>query len=302
MALSPEFMQDLWVRKILSTIGHTLLVYDYFLTLKDEVEYIWNRPWTVVKVMFLINRYGNLIGQTSIRLEEAGLLSHGSQMFCNRFTFFTSCFMVLSTESIHIIVLMRAWAIWGTRKRVANILIWSYVSYVLVLTGTATYSMTTRHDQFLQLDVTHICIGGTPSYAWLICCGSFVLDTILFVLTMRSLQICSREFQCLYPSDLLHVLVRDAIVFFIFSTLSNALSTAAWTAYAHNPKHFIAKAFATPLLSVAGQRLVLNLRGLKGRAYTTQDLSCEVDRQLEAFAAADSPSRDDMGHPGSGQT
>lgn len=255
-----------------------------------QVEYIWNRPWTIVKVMFLINRYGNLIGQTSIRLEEAGLLSHDSQMFCNRFTFFTSCFMVLSTESIHIIVLMRAWAIWGTRKRVANILIWSYVSYVLVLTGTATYSMTTRHDQFLQLDVTHICIGGTPSYAWLICCGSFVLDTILFVLTMRSLQICSREFQCLYPSDLLHVLVRDAIVFFIFSTLSNALSTASWTAYAHNPKHFIAKAFATPLLSVAGQRLVLNLRGLKGRAYTTQDLSCEVDRQLEAFAAADSPS------------
>lgn len=38
MALSPEFMQDLWVRKILSTIGHTLLVYDYFLTLKDEVS------------------------------------------------------------------------------------------------------------------------------------------------------------------------------------------------------------------------------------------------------------------------
>lgn len=65
---------------------------------------------------------------------------------------------------------------------------------------------------------------------------------------------------------------------------------------------FLARRFATPLLSVAGQRLVLNLRGLKGRAYTTQDLSCEVDRQLEAFAAADSPSRDDMGHPGGGPT
>lgn len=86
MAPSPEFMQDVWVRKVLSTTGHTLLVYDYFLTLKNEAEYIWNCPWTVVKVMFLINRYGNLIGQTFIRLEEAGLLSHGSQVVCCNFT------------------------------------------------------------------------------------------------------------------------------------------------------------------------------------------------------------------------
>ncbi|KAG1726146.1 hypothetical protein EDB19DRAFT_1833546 [Suillus lakei] len=164
MAPSPEFMQDLWVRKIFSTTGHTLLVYDYLLTLKDEVCYIWNRPWTIVKVMFLINRYGNLVGQTVIRLEEAGLLSHGSQVFCHRFAFFTSCFMILSTESIHILVLMRAWAIWGTQKRVANILIWCYVLYVLVLTGTATYSVTTNHTQFSQLDVTHICVGAVPIY------------------------------------------------------------------------------------------------------------------------------------------
>jgi hypothetical protein len=49
--------------------------------------------------------------------------------------------------------------------------------------------------------------------------------------------------------------------------------------------------FANPLLSVAGQRLVLNLRGLKTRSYATRNLSREVDRQLEAqfeaFGAAD---------------
>ena len=40
---------------------------------------------------------------------------------------------------------------------------------------------------------------------------------------------------------------------------------------------------------MAGQRLVLNLRGLKTRTYATRDLSCEVDRQLAAFADADDP-------------
>jgi len=42
--------------------------------------------------------------------------------------------------------------------------------------------------------------------------------------------------------------------------------------------------FSSPLLSVAGQRLVLNLKSLKTRTYTSRDLSREVERQLEAFA------------------
>jgi len=120
MSLPAEFAQDLWVRKYviyhaiispshllnsssrtLSAAGHTLLVYDYFLSLNDEVSsclapwcilletfswfqisYIWNTPWTIVKVIFLINRYGNLIGQTFILLEEADLLTNDSQEVC----------------------------------------------------------------------------------------------------------------------------------------------------------------------------------------------------------------------------
>ncbi|KAG0707926.1 hypothetical protein DFH29DRAFT_894214 [Suillus ampliporus] len=102
---------------------------------------------------------------------------------------------------------------------------------------------------------------------------------------------------------------------------SNALTIASWTAYSHvslshsflfiadcfsssltrdglqNPKYFLGKGFASPLLSVVGQRLVLNLRSLKTRTYSTRDLSREIDRQLEAFAEADPPYGDDMGGP-----
>ncbi|KAG1812828.1 uncharacterized protein BJ212DRAFT_1276159, partial [Suillus subaureus] len=124
-----------------SAAGHTLLVYDYLLTFRDEFVYIWDAPWTIVKALFLFNRYGNLIGQTVIRLEEAGLLAHSSQKFCQGFAVFTTCFMFLSTESIHILVLVRAWAIWGTRKRVTNILAWSYVGYVVTMLASSAYSV-----------------------------------------------------------------------------------------------------------------------------------------------------------------
>ncbi|KAG1857380.1 hypothetical protein DFJ58DRAFT_840669 [Suillus subalutaceus] len=251
MSLSPQFMESLWVRKSFSAAGHTLLVYDYLLTFRDEFVYIWDAPWTIVKILFLLNRYGNLIGQTVVRLEEAGLLAHDSQKFCQCFAIFTSCFMFLSVESIHILVLVRAWAIWGTQKRVTNILAWSYVIYVVTLLASTSYSLYAGNIQYLFLDVIHVCVTTMPISGYTL--GNFSHSTRLVF------SMC------------------------FFEMRSSFSSTAFW----NNPKYFLAKGFATPLLSVVGQRLVLNLRGLKTRTYATRDLSREVDRQLQAFAEAD---------------
>lgn len=40
-----------------------MLVYDYMLTFGDEIEYIWRRPITNVKVIYLILRYGVALGE-----------------------------------------------------------------------------------------------------------------------------------------------------------------------------------------------------------------------------------------------
>ncbi|OAX33558.1 hypothetical protein K503DRAFT_748599 [Rhizopogon vinicolor AM-OR11-026] len=266
------------------TAGYTLLVYDYFLSLNDEISYIWTSPWTVVKVMFLVNRYGNLVGQTYIRLEEAGILAHDSRTFCVTFGLITSYFLVLSSESIHILVLMRASAIWGTRKRVTQIFIMAYTAYILVLMGGATHGIIDNNEEhFRHLHQIKVCVWAIPKYMWLIHVGSCTLDTLVFVLTMRSLWKYTREFQHLYPSGLLHILVRDA-------------GYLCQTDNPQDPRYFLAKAYVT------GQRLVLNLKGLKTRSYATRDLSLEVDRQLEAFAETDCPiALDDVGDLESGR-
>ncbi|KAG1885822.1 hypothetical protein F4604DRAFT_1973264 [Suillus subluteus] len=275
MSLSSQFMEDLWVRKSFSAASHTLLVYDYLLTFRDEFVYIWDPPWTVVKVLFLLNRYGNLIGQTVIQLEEAGLLAHDSQKFCQRFVIFTTCFMFVSTESIHILVLMRAWAIWGTRKRVTKILTWSYVGYIVMLLSGSAFNLNARDNQFPFLDVIHVCVTIMPISGDTL--GNFSNSTRL-VSSMYSFETVSVLFGALQETCMIY-LVAD---------------NTDRIAFGDNPKYFLGKGFATPLLSVAGQRLVLNLRGLKTRTYTTRDLSREVDRQLQAFAEVDSLGLDDV--------
>ncbi|KIO03529.1 hypothetical protein M404DRAFT_145802, partial [Pisolithus tinctorius Marx 270] len=55
--------------------GYTLLVYDYFLTLSDEVECMWYAPWTPVKFVYLANRYIVLLGQTVICIQATGIVA-----------------------------------------------------------------------------------------------------------------------------------------------------------------------------------------------------------------------------------
>lgn len=84
-----------WIARFLTMAGWTVLVYDYLLTFDLEVrvflfyqilfligrkvDYIWRAPWTPVKAIFLLNRYGTLIAQSSLMIEELGVLSHGSE-------------------------------------------------------------------------------------------------------------------------------------------------------------------------------------------------------------------------------
>jgi hypothetical protein len=40
-----------------------MFVYDYMLTFADEVQYIWRRPVTGIKILYLILRYGVLFAE-----------------------------------------------------------------------------------------------------------------------------------------------------------------------------------------------------------------------------------------------
>ncbi|KAF9230504.1 hypothetical protein BU15DRAFT_69143 [Melanogaster broomeanus] len=148
MSAPPEFLNFLFIRKSLFFAGHTLLVYDYLLTFSREVEYVWGAPWTIVKATFLLNRYGNLIGQSVVALEETGNLSHGSEKFCASFNLSAAIFMIFSAESIHILVLTRAWAIWGCTYRAAVLLILLYVVYIVVVVGMLIFAATAANCEY----------------------------------------------------------------------------------------------------------------------------------------------------------
>ncbi|EGN96894.1 hypothetical protein SERLA73DRAFT_75742 [Serpula lacrymans var. lacrymans S7.3] len=258
--------------RTIGVAGGTLLLWDFLLTFGDEVEYIWSTRWSFAKVTFLTNRYGNLLFQVLVNGQELGIISGSpATQFCFHFTYFISIFMNFSAESIHILVLVRAWAIWGCKPRMATILITIYIIYLLLAIGFTTFGASQQdYAGFFATDIIRTCIGQLPPYLWLLWVASMLIDAMAFTLTMRCLRAYSRERENLYPTPLLHLMYRDD----------------QYLKGEKDPKYFIS-------VTMSGQRLVLNLRriNMRSRALSTDELGREVDRQLLEFHFDEDESR-----------
>ncbi|KAH7906255.1 hypothetical protein BJ138DRAFT_1130027 [Hygrophoropsis aurantiaca] len=295
MAIIPPalFAEYLWLRKCFVASGRGVMFYDYLLTLEDEVQYMWNAPWNIVKITFLLSRYANILGNAIIGLEEFEIIGHGAPSFCTPFRTFSTLFTIFSVESIHILVIMRAWAIWGCRRVDAFRLGAAYALYWVSLIVILNLGLGKKpYDQGQDVYISGICTGYSPDYLWISYTATFFLDTGMFIVTMRSLYSHSRAQRHLYPSHLLGSLYRDAIAFFIAGIFQDTVALLTFLAFPDDPRNMLPKAFSSPLLSVTGQRLVLNLRGLKTSTFSSADLSGEVARQLDRLAALDAPEQD----------
>ncbi|KAF8837271.1 hypothetical protein BDN67DRAFT_220812 [Paxillus ammoniavirescens] len=164
--ISPEvFAQGVQIRQAFVAVGHTFLAYDFFLTIDDELQYIWLAPWTIVKATFLANRYLNLIAQTVIVLEEFDIVGHGAEDFCKHFHLASLLLMVFCVESMHIFVIMKAWVLWGCQRKVAIQLAAGYIIYIGTLIGVGTYySINIQILSTPQAVQTEICISYTMPY------------------------------------------------------------------------------------------------------------------------------------------
>jgi len=134
----------------------------------------------------------------------------------------------------------------------------------------------------------HIMISAFGADRWI----SIVLDSSIFVITMRSLRFYSESNQEKYPTLLLRLLYRDAVAFFSCSVLNSISVIVAWTTYSEGPKNNIPLTFTIPILNVVGQRLVLNLRSTMAHSHRhamdTTRLNQEVSRQIRAFVGVES--------------
>ncbi|KAF9448097.1 hypothetical protein P691DRAFT_760198 [Macrolepiota fuliginosa MF-IS2] len=120
-----------------------LFVYDYFLTLNDEINLVWYSRWSILKVAFLVNRY---LVIPEIIMQEFLLGNfnwHRSEVHCRALEEVVVALMIIGTHLSEAILCLRFWLMWGNDKRLI-------VVTLAMFAGTGTYFLYFGESRILE--------------------------------------------------------------------------------------------------------------------------------------------------------
>ncbi|KAH6893794.1 hypothetical protein BKA70DRAFT_1440126 [Coprinopsis sp. MPI-PUGE-AT-0042] len=138
--------------------------FEYFQTLPLEVELIWPDQWNLMKILFILNRYGSLVAtlfaytleaatkSTSFRLCRAGVISQGSQCASKteilQLTAFKLVVIGLNLSWSETLLFMRVYALSGSNRYVGAFLctLWTGIFCGI----TINFYYTTKVVEFLE--------------------------------------------------------------------------------------------------------------------------------------------------------
>ncbi|KAH7926767.1 hypothetical protein BV22DRAFT_1194100 [Leucogyrophana mollusca] len=292
--LTAQTAGDLRIIRIMGLSSYSLLIWDYLLTLNDEIRLIWPSRWSTVKILFLLNRYGNLILQAVILAEQSGSVFDPSNSFCFYYNLFKALYQFAAFSSVHALILIRAWAISQRSRKIATALIVVFAIFEALSVALEAYGIVSA--QYTVAHVSRTCTRRLPSPSnatWLIWVGSFALEFAVFLLNITSLsrQFPGRERAAFPP--IVRRLYRDSGIFFLGHSTKLVASKGRHVQqrvqliiFAKRPRNYMADLLSLTLVSITGQRLALGLRQISLRVadFTRSEVSKEIDRQIGALS------------------
>ncbi|KAF8995948.1 hypothetical protein BDQ17DRAFT_1545011 [Cyathus striatus] len=192
-----------------------VLVYEYLLTFDLEVNFVWKRDWSIVKILFILTRYLPFFDATIILALQ--FLPHASAAKC-KMLYTAIAFLSIGLFIAEAVLTLRTWAVCGGQKRLGILLaIFSMgiFSGHTVLVGFFSLA-TLRFDLQDTLDtILQGCLVTSGNYNLLIIDWSFVLtyDTVNLVLIMTP------AYQSFRPgcySNLTRVVLRDGAIYYFY--------------------------------------------------------------------------------------
>ncbi|KAA1476593.1 hypothetical protein DENSPDRAFT_843593 [Dentipellis sp. KUC8613] len=250
--------------------------YDYLLTLPDEIELVWRSRWTMLKVIFLLNRYSAL---WDVGLSVYDILGPRlSSSECSGIYTTHGWLVAVGIAMSEIILSFRTYALWGESKQIAYFL-GSLAIVALTVIGfslnKALHSLEFIPIGSLSLELRG-CFVTKVDNAWygLIWSLALASETIIMIMTaIKAWQGCrSRPGSGPLPdsrrpdraarqpsSPLLYTVFRDGILSYLplfMSSLMNVLLTTlappGYTYTLSQTQHM--------LHMVLTSRIVLNIR------------------------------------------
>jgi len=255
----------------------TTLLYDYALTLGDEITRMWTLRFSIPKCLFLINRY--VVIPMLVFNGIASSRTHLPEKFCVFYLRWLVVCITVTHATIEGILLTRVWALYRNNTPVLVVACSLYTAGVATLVG-----LTIRDyvgEQVLIVQDFSTLPGCYAASVPAIIAGYWitpvVIESVLFALVMWRALAWWKDRSAAPPT--LTLMARDSAVYFfiIFVLLIVNLFV-----FEYAPP-FLSSLFVTPSNTagcIAGSRLLLNLRSLSDPNRNRTETELEMSTNL----------------------
>ncbi|KAH9841032.1 uncharacterized protein C8Q71DRAFT_742806, partial [Rhodofomes roseus] len=182
--MSESELDTLQATKYLSGVALTLLMYDHVIHIEDEVALVWCQPPTLLSVFVMAEMYVREIGLAYMVAVVSGTTDQ-THYSCVVSTWFVIVYSLLSTGSVHSLLLYRVFRLWDNRTIVQYVII---AGFVLSFAGTIACAISAADALAREVQVSPIirtCIFpykswfATASWAVVILYDLFVLVVVV---------------------------------------------------------------------------------------------------------------------------
>ncbi|CUA78198.1 hypothetical protein RSOLAG22IIIB_02816 [Rhizoctonia solani] len=278
-ALLIQVATSLKATTYLAVASLCVLVYDFAITIDQEVKFVWRQRWSFGKVMYIFIRYATILMMLGHVACMYAYLYYSSTLFkptqlCSYFTrrYRCRCRAIETTfvwsEVIIIIagssvLIVRTWLLWGGGRWVLA----GLIGGLILASGLSTYYVYIEMTDFGILSVNpqlfRGCVVRISSTTWRPILSPLLYETFVIVLTVAKISTTPNR------APLLIRLFVDGTLYYI-AVATVLLFTTIGAAY--TPTHALAvgSGFHTVCISIGCSRLFLSLHSW---AYTNQRYS-----------------------------
>ncbi|KIM57173.1 hypothetical protein SCLCIDRAFT_1143614 [Scleroderma citrinum Foug A] len=204
------------IDRLFTAVVFTLVLYDYTLTIGQEIELFWKRSWrSWTFFLFIANRYITVFGRVPLLVYSfwsSEIDSDLSQFTrCNSlFEFFQVEISVVQVIGA-VIMTMRVYALYGNSRRILIFLVMYLLGAGVVgFVGLSQQSPTALgvcDSQFISRSTTSNIIYGSSTDIALIWIGQLIFDVFVFLLTLLQTLRIHKEGQ----RSIMDVFLRDGV-------------------------------------------------------------------------------------------
>ncbi|KLO11856.1 hypothetical protein SCHPADRAFT_905633 [Schizopora paradoxa] len=237
-----------------SVASFAFLTWDILITMGDEVEFIWNKPFAPTSYIYLFTRYFAWISQLALLCGVDTLSTsrsrHPSPAECRNWVIWETTSTQVELMAVELLLMMRVHALYNRSRRVAYGLGICYVTEVVVMTVSITLST-------INSKSTSNCETIVPLTIIAYGAASLLFELLLLVMTTTKVVRQLRETWRYIP--MMRTILRDGL--WAFALIFVAIFTnAILYGFVKNALSAVAFPWLLTVSSFSGYRLMLNLR------------------------------------------